>query len=66
MEDRGITIKWFWIKAHAGHYGNEKADQVAKDASTQAATVDIPPSRRLGSSRPEQNEQLQKNGHVIG
>ena len=27
-----ITIKW--IKAHVGHYGNELADQLAKDGAS--------------------------------
>ena len=26
------TIEWFWIKGHAGHPGNEKADQLANKA----------------------------------
>ena len=25
-------IQWEWIKGHSGHYGNEKADQLANDA----------------------------------
>jgi hypothetical protein len=34
MEDQNWKIKFNWIKAHAGHHGNELADQTAKDAAT--------------------------------
>ena len=33
MENQNWKIKFNWIKAHAGHYGNELADQTAKDAA---------------------------------
>ncbi|MEY3932512.1 MAG: hypothetical protein RL426_158, partial [Pseudomonadota bacterium] len=25
----GHVIEWLWVKGHAGHDGNEKADQLA-------------------------------------
>ncbi|GBM10333.1 hypothetical protein AVEN_131072-1 [Araneus ventricosus] len=40
-------IRLGWIRAHAGHLGNEKADELAKEAitSTDAAVVTIPLTR---------------------
>ena len=34
MENQDWKIKLTWIKAHAGHHGNELADQTAKEAAT--------------------------------
>jgi ribonuclease HI len=34
MEMQNWKIKFNWIKAHAGHYGNELKDQLAKVAAT--------------------------------
>jgi len=34
METRNWKIEFSWIKAHAGHQGNEMADQLAKEAAT--------------------------------
>jgi len=34
MENLDWKIKFNWIKAHAGHHGNEVADQTAKEAAT--------------------------------
>ena len=31
MENRNWQIEFNWIKAHAGHHGNELADQTAKE-----------------------------------
>lgn len=39
----GITTKLFWIKAHAGHTGNEKADQTAKAATREDLITQIEP-----------------------
>jgi ribonuclease HI len=34
MEMQNWKIEFNWIKAHAGHQGNELADQLAKEAAT--------------------------------
>jgi hypothetical protein len=34
MELQNWKIEFNWIKAHTGHYGNELADQLAKEAAT--------------------------------
>jgi hypothetical protein len=34
MEMQNWKIKLNWIRAHAGHHGNELADKVAKEAAT--------------------------------
>ena len=33
LENENWNIEYTWIKAHAGHYGNELADKLAKEAS---------------------------------
>ena len=33
MERNDWQVKFSWIKAHAGHYGNELADNLAKEAA---------------------------------
>lgn len=33
---KGMHIELFWIKAHAGHAGNERADQLAKEAAVKS------------------------------
>jgi ribonuclease HI len=38
MEMQNWKIELNWIKAHAGHHGNELADQIAKEAAT---SIDI-------------------------
>ena len=32
QESQKHQIKWEWIKGHSGHFGNEKADQLANEA----------------------------------
>jgi len=34
MEQREWRVEISWIKAHAGHRGNEMADQLAKEAAS--------------------------------
>ena len=38
---KGVRIKIIWIPAHAGITGNEKADQLAKDASNESCSSNI-------------------------
>jgi len=38
MENQDWKIEFTWIKAHAGHYGKELADQTAKEAATNSDT----------------------------
>ena len=35
QESQKHEIKWEWIKGHSGHFGNEKADQLANEAIDQ-------------------------------
>ena len=35
QESQKHEIKWEWIKGHSGHFGNEKADQLANEALDQ-------------------------------
>jgi ribonuclease HI len=34
LENHKWTVEFNWVKAHAGHQGNELADQLAKEAAT--------------------------------
>jgi hypothetical protein len=40
LERNNWKIDFSWIKAHAGHYGNELADQLAKDLINKIALSD--------------------------
>ena len=40
MELQGWQIQLKWIKAHAGHHGNELADQLAKEAATSREIIE--------------------------
>lgn len=31
----GHNVEWFWVKGHAGHPGNERADQLAREGVLQ-------------------------------
>ena len=35
VESQKHQIKWEWIKGHSGHFGNERADQLANEAIDQ-------------------------------
>jgi ribonuclease HI len=37
------TIEWRWIRGHAGHPENERADQLARDAIRRGRTKEHPP-----------------------
>jgi ribonuclease HI len=39
MEKQNWKIEFNWIKAHAGHHGNQLADQIAKEASTNSEST---------------------------
>ena len=39
LEKKVWTIQITWIKAHAGHYGNEMADNLAKEAIKNKETI---------------------------
>jgi ribonuclease HI len=34
---QGHEVQWFWVKGHAGHPGNERADQLACQGAKEAA-----------------------------
>jgi len=42
MEEQKWLVEFSWIKAHAGHHGNELADQLAKEAArpSKSATLE--------------------------
>jgi ribonuclease HI len=42
---RDHTVEWFWVKGHAGHPENERADELACRGSAEAAAL----ARRPGS-----------------
>ncbi|KAJ4438118.1 hypothetical protein ANN_14057 [Periplaneta americana] len=39
LQQRNWTIHFGWVKAHAGLYGNELADRLAKAASTEGEVI---------------------------
>jgi len=44
MNKRGITIKWNWVKGHAGNELNERVDRIAVKESENQPFVDVKPS----------------------
>jgi len=40
MERNDWQVKFSWIKAHAGHYGNELADNLAKEAANSKRIIE--------------------------
>jgi ribonuclease HI len=44
LEENGRSLKFTWIKAHAGVVGNEKADAAAKSALSKTPSISIRPT----------------------
>jgi ribonuclease HI len=40
---RGHQVQWFWVKGHAGHPENERADQLAGRGAVEAAQANASP-----------------------
>ncbi len=47
----GKTLQWHWIKGHAGHPGNERADQLANQGVDALLQSVAPGSKALGSKK---------------
>ena len=43
-------VEWKWVKGHAGHPENERADRLASDAATEAGRMSRAPAAADGSS----------------
>jgi len=44
---RQHDVQWFWVKGHAGHRENERADELAGLGATEAAARSAPPAGRV-------------------
>jgi ribonuclease HI len=62
LEKENWDIEYTWIKAHAGHYGNELADKLAKEAARNSATCynKIPKSETEHQEREKSIEKWQQ------
>jgi ribonuclease HI len=47
---RGHEVQWFWVKGHAGHPGNERADELACLGGQEAAADAVDSERGPGAS----------------
>jgi ribonuclease HI len=43
------SVEWFWVKGHAGHVENERADALARAAIVEARAAGAPPQGRRES-----------------
>jgi len=57
LEKENWNIEYTWIKAHAGHYGNELADKLAKEATRKSDIC-------YNCQKVKQNTKREKNGKV--
>ena len=55
LDKENCHIEYTWIKAHAGHQGNEKADRLAKDAARDGD--------KCYNKIPKSDTKLQDQGH---
>jgi len=42
---RHHQIRWHWLRGHAGHALNERADLLARQAIAEIRTAGVPPSK---------------------
>lgn len=61
----GMTIRWFWVKAHVGTADNETAGRLAK-AGTELNNIDVHVKMPPDSSRPELGQRSSVSGRNIG
>jgi ribonuclease HI len=64
LEKENWNIEYAWIKAHAGNYGNELADRLAKEAVRNSVICynRFPKSEIERQEREKSIEKWQKNG----
>jgi hypothetical protein len=57
MEKQNWKIEFYWIKTHAGHHGNELADQLAKESATNSVINECYKNIPKGTVKRELNDQ---------